>query len=416
MSARITSADLDDWSRRRDSEGHLPTLVRRLIMASVRPDWIRMPAAEGVALAGLDGVVSVTGGSHPYVPAGNSVWELGTNEKRKAKATADYTKRTDETPADERKNLTYVCVLSRKWGSGDKWIKEMKELDHGWKDIIVLAADELALWLEGCPGVEAWLREHLGKGSLGDIGIADWFTRWSAHTHPATPYASLTAGRRKDVIRLLNALDTAPTDAFTIAASSAEEAVAFTAAALRLGPEPLPEDPSDTTVEEEPLPDPDIRTPEHLEALRERTVVITEDAGWRRWSTHHTPHILIPLFTPDSIGAAIDAGHNVVLPKAARTAHEDGRLQPLDPHKAAEAWRATGLDFYKAHDYALAARRNLGTLRRRLSRHGHQTPAWATGPNAPLLASALLAGAWDADKQGDERPSSPLPEAPTGPS
>lgn len=401
MSVHITNTDLDDWSRRRDSEGHLPTLVRRLIMASVRPDWIRMPAAEGVALKGLDGVVSVAGACHPYVPVGNSVWELGTNEKRKAKATADYMKRTEDTPADERKNLTYVCVLSRKWGSGDKWVKEMKTLDHGWKDIIVLAADELALWIEGCPGVEAWLLEHLGKASLGDIGIADWFTRWSVQTHPATPEASLTAGRRKDVIRLLNALDAAPTDAFTIAASSVEEAVAFTAAALSIGPVPLPKNPSDKDAAEERKSDSDIRTPEHLEALRERTIVITEEAGWRRWSTHHTAHILIPLFTPDSIGEAIDAGHHVVLPKAARTAHEEGRLQPLDPHKAAEAWQATGLDFYRAYAYARAARRNLGTLRRRLSRHGHQTPAWAAGANAPLLASALLAGAWDADKEGD---------------
>jgi hypothetical protein len=68
MSVRITNADLDDWSRRRDSEEHLPTLIRRLIMASIRPDWIRMPAAEGVALAGLDGVVSATGSSHRASP------------------------------------------------------------------------------------------------------------------------------------------------------------------------------------------------------------------------------------------------------------------------------------------------------------------------------------------------------------
>ncbi len=240
--ARLTNADLDDWSRRRDSEGHLPTLVRRLIMASVRPTWIRMPAAEGVALAGLDGVVTVSGGAPPYVPAGDSVWELGTNEKRRAKATSDYDKRTAETPEDDRKHITYVCVLSRKWGSGEKWITEMKARGDEWKDIIVLAADELALWLESCPGVEAWLREHLGKSSLGDIGIDDWFTRWSRQTQPATPAALLTAGRRKDVIRVLNAFDTSP-DSITVAAASVEEAVAFIAAALLLGPEPLPQAP-----------------------------------------------------------------------------------------------------------------------------------------------------------------------------
>jgi hypothetical protein len=412
MNARLASGDLDDWSRRRDSDGHLPTLVRRLIMATVRPDWIRMPAAEGVALSGLDGVVRVSGGAPPYVPAGDSVWELGTKEAKKAKATEDYEKRTDQTPLAERKQTTYVCVTSRRWGAGAKWVTEMKARGDGWKDIVVLAADELALWLEDCPGVEAWLREHLGKGSLGDIGISDWFARWSKQTEPPTPAGVLTAGRRKDVIRLLDAFDTTP-DAVTVAASSVEEAVAFVAAALHLGPEPLPQPTGEAPANQgtqgedgdQPAdaakPDPAIRRSEHLEALRERTIVILDEDGWRRWSAHAAPHILIPLFVPDSVADAIDAGHHVVLPQAARAARENGRLLPLDPHAATTAWQSTGVDFYKAQAYALASRRNLGSLRRRMNRYGRQTPEWANGPSAALLASALLAGAWEAETEGD---------------
>jgi hypothetical protein len=105
MSAHLTSTELDDWSRRRDSEAHLPTLVRKLLMATVRPDWIRMPAAEGVALSGLDGVVKVSGGAPPYVPAGDSAWECGTNAGKRSKATKDYEKRTEKTPARERAGL-----------------------------------------------------------------------------------------------------------------------------------------------------------------------------------------------------------------------------------------------------------------------------------------------------------------------
>ncbi|MGO4604520.1 hypothetical protein [Terrabacter sp. 2YAF2] len=400
MGVHITSGDLDEWSRRRDSEGHLPTLVRRLIMASVRPDWIRMPAAEGVAQPGLDGIITISSSTHPYVPVGDSVWEIGTKQSQRAKAIEDYAKRTDETRVEVRRNTTYVAVTNRRWSEGDTWIADMKARGDQWKEITVLTADELAIWLEDCLGPEGWLREHLGKGSLGDISLPDWFARWSRQTQPATPDASLTAGRRKDVTRLLDTLDAPSAEAFTVAASSVEEGVAFIAAALRLGPDPLPKDPT-TTEADDPEPDPDVRTPEHLEALRERAIVIADEAGWRRWSIHRTPHVLIPLFIPDSIGDAIDLGHHVVLPTVARTAHDKGRLQPLDPLKAAEAWRETGIDFYKAHDYALAGRRNLGTLRRRLNRHGHQTPAWASGADAPLLASALLAGAWNADRGGD---------------
>jgi hypothetical protein len=411
LAVRLTSADLDDWSRRKDSEGHLPTLVRRLIMATVRPDWIRMPAAEGVALAGLDGVVSVSGGAPPYVPAGDSVWELGTNEAKRKKAVDDYEKRTKATPEEERAKTTYVCVLSRRWGSGARWVADMRARDDGWKDIVVLAADELALWLESCPGVEAWLREHLGMGSLGDIGISDWFARWSKQTDPQTPAGVLTAGRRQDAIRVLDAFDASPS-AVPVAASSVEEAVAFVAAALLLGPGPDPaatesEVPSSDAIggdadEPEPKPDPAIRRPETLEALRERTIVIEDQDGWRRWSMHAVPHILVPLFIPDSASDAIDTGHHVVLPQLARAAHQDGRLLPLDPQAATTAWQATGADFYRAQEYAFASRRNLGSLRRRLSRYGQQVPVWAAAPSASLLASMLLAGGWDAGAEGDQ--------------
>jgi hypothetical protein len=407
MSAHLTSTELDDWSRRRDSEAHLPTLVRKLLMATVRPDWIRMPAAEGVALSGLDGVVKVSGGAPPYVPAGDSAWECGTNAGQRSKATEDYEKRTEKTPAEERARTTFVFVTSRRWGAGEKWVSDMKARGDGWKDIVALAADELAIWLEMCPGVEAWLGEHLGARSLGDIGIGDWFARWSQQTNPALPPGVLVAGRRGDVLRLLDAFDGSP-GVVPVRAASVEEAVVFVAAALELGPGPDPaakeagQGTDGEAKEKAPEDDPSFRRPEKHEALRERTIVIEDVDGWRRWSVHSTPHILVPLFVPTSVDASVDAGHQVVLPQLARSGHEDGRLGPLDPHEARVAWEGVGVDFHKAQEYALACRRNLGSIRRRLSRHGRQEPAWAQGASASLLASALLAGGWQADREGDQ--------------
>ncbi|WP_421735721.1 hypothetical protein [Cellulomonas sp.] len=406
MSTHLTSTDLDDWSRRRDSEAHLPTLVRKLVMATVRPDWIRVPAAEGVALPGLDGVVNVAGGAPPYVPVGASAWEFGTSAGQRKKAVDDYEKRTRETTAEERATTTFVAVTSRRWGAGAKWVADMKERGDGWKDIISLAADELALWLETCPGVEAWLGEHLGIRSLGDIGIGDWFTRWSRQTNPAMPPGVLVAGRGTDVLRVLDALDGSPT-VVPVRAPSIEDAVAFVAATLlvRSKPNPASGDQADGAPGhvqvDAPGVDAQSRRPEKLEALRERTIVVTDSDGWRRWSVHATSLILVPLFVPDSIDGAVDAGHHVVLPLLARSGHE-GRLPPLDPHAAAAAWEATGVEFYKSQEYALACRRNLGSIRRRLSRYGRQEPPWAQGASSALLASALLAGGWQADRAGDQ--------------
>ena len=406
MSAHLTSTDLDDWSRKRDSEAHLPTLVRKLIMATVRPDWIRMPAAEGVALPGLDGTVNVSVGAPPYVPAGDSAWECGTERGVRAKAIKDYNKRTKETDTAERARTTFVFVTSRRWGAGKKWSDDMKAKGDGWKDIVALAADELAIWLEICPGVQAWLGEHLGVRSLGDTAVTDWFHRWSLQTFPETPAGVLVAGRRKDVIRVLDALDTSP-GVIDVAARSAEEAIAFVAAAMAVGPgddpeaEAKPADDEVVTSDETRPTDPAIRSKDHLEALRERTIVIEDIDGWRRWSVHVTPHILIPAFLPDSIGAAVDAGHHVVLAQAVRTGKELGRLPKLDPHIAATAWQEVGVDFYKSQSYGLAARRNLGSIRRRLTRHGRQSPEWATGAAAAQLAAVLLAGNWSVSRDGD---------------
>lgn len=70
MVAAVTGNDLDTWSRTRDAEGHLPTLVRRLIVVTAGPEGIRMPAAEAVRTPGFDGRVLAPVGCPPWVPAG----------------------------------------------------------------------------------------------------------------------------------------------------------------------------------------------------------------------------------------------------------------------------------------------------------------------------------------------------------
>ena len=76
MTELLTATDLEQWSERNDSREHLPTLVRRLILAVAAPETLRMPAAEAVGLPGLDGEVTSLSGAPPFVPSGRSVWEL----------------------------------------------------------------------------------------------------------------------------------------------------------------------------------------------------------------------------------------------------------------------------------------------------------------------------------------------------
>lgn len=98
MSIRLTGTDLNQWSARRPAQGELPAVVRQLIMATAQPARIVFPADEGIAMPGLDGILTVTGEAGPFVPNGASVWEASTNGNPKSKATDDYKKRTSQTP------------------------------------------------------------------------------------------------------------------------------------------------------------------------------------------------------------------------------------------------------------------------------------------------------------------------------
>ncbi len=86
----VDATDLDCWANRRDAQGRLPQLIRRLILATVDDiSLIEFRAGEGVQLGGWDGIVEVEVGN-AFVPKGLSVWEMGTNRDPKGKAEDDY--------------------------------------------------------------------------------------------------------------------------------------------------------------------------------------------------------------------------------------------------------------------------------------------------------------------------------------
>jgi len=80
-------------------------------------EWLDMPAEEGVASPGWDGVVECPVGNQ-FMPAGRSVWEQPTAQKNAhSKACKDYDKRRENTPPGERAELTYVAVGCAPWTS-----------------------------------------------------------------------------------------------------------------------------------------------------------------------------------------------------------------------------------------------------------------------------------------------------------
>jgi hypothetical protein len=394
----LTAQDLDDWSPRLDARSHLPTLIRRLIFASVRPDQVVIPDAEGTGAPGLDGILFSAAGAPPYVPVGRSAWEFKTSGDPQKELGEDYRKRTKQLSDEDRARTTIVLVTTRIWDRAkvDAWIKRREK--DGWAEIRVITAEDLATWLPQCPGVLGWLEEHCGRNPYGRTALRDFWVEWSNQTEPAVPPALLLAGRAKDREHLLDVVGSTATD-HVIATRTEDEAIGFVAAILLVDPETTSADDDDRT-EDERAADA-AADASRREALLERAIVVHDTNAWRWLASHHDSLILIPSATCEpTIDAAVAAGHHVLLPRVARPG--DDSLAKLDRGEARAAWERAGVPFDVADELARAARRSLTSLRRRRGRAGHlRRPDWASGTDSTLLGPLLLAGAWDTGFAGD---------------
>lgn len=399
----VTAADLDDWSRRLDARANLPTLVRRLILASVNPEQIVIPAAEAIGQPGLDGIVVAHTSTSPYVPAGGSAWEFGTGADAAKKASSDYLKRTRQLSDAERASTTIVVVTSRAWDAGarDAWVQRRATRD-GWAGVVALTAEDLATWLPTCPGVLRWLEGHLGRNPEGSTSLRDWWHEWANQTIPPIPPAVLVAGRAQQFDDLISQLSSAPAEQ-VVATRTEDEALAFVAASLLVDSLAPEDDDSDdearSRAEQSAHPERSKR-----EALIERTIVVNDSGAWRSWILHHTGLILIPTAQciDPPLDEAVNRGHHVVLPRVAGAS--EPALNPLDRGAATDAWRATGQSFEAADALAKGARRSLTSLRRRYGRTGRMNgPEWATGAKASVLAPLLLLNGWNLKFEGDAR-------------
>jgi hypothetical protein len=145
------AADIEDWAQTMVARSDFPRLVRNLIrQTNDQVPTLRMPGGEGSAIPGYDGIVVALRGT-PFVPAGRSVWELGTDADPSRKATDDYKERTDNPIGEDQPNTTFVFVTPRRWPNKDKWIASRKA-QSPWKEIVVFDVYDIEAALDAAPG------------------------------------------------------------------------------------------------------------------------------------------------------------------------------------------------------------------------------------------------------------------------
>ncbi|RYH67250.1 MAG: DNA-binding protein [Alcaligenaceae bacterium] len=383
----ITARDIADWSARgnKAAQSLLPELVRRLIDES-RPritlTKVHIPIGDATSQAGWDGMVTAKGEDR-YIPNGASAWEMGVGEPA-GKAQGDYVKRT-KTPINVKpKETTFTFVTTQDWPEGSAWItRKKKETNYSWKDIRVLDATDLEAWIEVSPATKAWFMKKLGRPQYGVMDIESYWNKWRTETNPPMSRGVVVAGRQKQEKALLEQLEGRGSNAVTVVANSAKEAVAFIAATI-MG----------------------LLDEKYGEYASSILVVETEEAWNEVVASAPTPLVLIPAFTDiDGYSEAISKGHTVVnaLDKSANYDKESAIILATPRrHDVKDELVKMGVPEKQAEDFAPQGRSSIQSLWRRLAIvPSIQRPEWASDHSA--LIPSMLIGKWSEKRDDDKR-------------
>ena len=226
-----TATDIVAWANKRDAQGLMPILLRRLIHGSVPSiRSISFPGGDSVQIGGFDGEVDVEIGN-AWVPEGKSVWESGCNKGVKGKADGDYEKRTKKVRAKERRERMFLFVTPRRWSSKNTWAQR-RRAEKKWKNVRCLDADDIEQWAERTLSAAFWLSEQIGLASSGFVTAQRYWNTWANASKPPFPRELILAGRSHEMNKLIEALKSPSGRSTTISADSREEALAFACAAL----------------------------------------------------------------------------------------------------------------------------------------------------------------------------------------
>lgn len=189
---------------KRNTEGLLPELVKRLIHNSYPTAKLRMPSFDDVWAPGFDGVVDCPEDGQ-FISAGKSIWEFGTNADSLEKINSDYRKRTDEPKGINKPETVFYLVISKIWAYRQS-ITEWEEAHRkDWKDVHIYDASKLCDWINSEPAVCAWLLEQYGdEKTLRFSSVREAWRSFSSQTDPPMHSSMFINGRENALSSFAN--------------------------------------------------------------------------------------------------------------------------------------------------------------------------------------------------------------------
>ncbi len=376
----IKARQIADWAAANiEARERLPVLLRRLVHATGRElRHVDFPGYDNAQRHGWDGWLEA-GAAAPWVPEGRSGWEFGVDQRPSAKAERDYQARLSKIPPSERAECTFVFVTPRNWKDKDRWARG-KEAAGDWKAVRALDASDLEQWLETTIAPRIWLAREFGIPMEGFETLDRFWSWWVEASDPPLTPAIFAPSVAAHVKKFKKWLETPPDRAFTVAADSREEAVAFIACLLR----------------HENIPDRD----------HDRAVVFKSASPLRTLASSSSPFMPIVCSeeTEREIAALYRQRHCIVVrPRNAVDWEPDVAVDLLSHGAFEEALADMGIERDRFDRLANESGRSPTVLRRRLSQTvAIRTPPWAEEEAvARRLIPMALAGAWHSGSKTD---------------
>jgi len=373
----IDEKALETWAGRLDARETVMAMIADLIRMTIDDaSRFRFPSGEASQLRGWDGDLE-TSEAKGFVPAGKSKWEFGTGPGA-AKATADYEKRTKQTPAAEMAMNTLVLVNLGSWDTPRKKIPEWEDdrrREGKWKDVRYIEGVQIVEWLKAHPAIAARYARNVLKTAPreGALSTDEYWDEFSTQFKPQLSEKVVIADRQQEADALIARLQ-GQAESFMLGAEAAEDVIAFAVAAIRTAA-------------------PSIR--EHLES---RTLIVRTEAAARFLATQ-TKMAFIATGTAEPLVGVLAKNCPTLSAATGAQAKRGPMLNRPTASGMVPGFIEMGMDHGQGYELAHRCGRSLTILKRLIKNAPVADPAWVAQSTA--LKPALLAGGWSSDLQAD---------------
>lgn len=377
----IDRTEIELWGKQFDAKGNFPKLIAKLIRETTpKSTTLQVPSGSAVNMGGWDGIVHCSEDTG-YVPAGVSLWEIGTNGNS-TKANADYIKRTAESLGFNKNEACFIFITTNVWENKDDWAKSKIE-EKIWKDVKVYDSVDIAEWLENsqvsCRWFSILTKNHPYDGIY---NVEEYWKMLSIGPKGQLPPKIVTSGRELQSKTLLEFL-MGPPALKAVKASTKEEAIAFIIASAML---------CDS---------------HSKELFLSRSVVVHDEHKFHGLRINKNAINLIARLdvTGQLYVAAHDNGHHVLVPLGPDDSFGSQDiidLPRIDRNGQIEALEEMGLSREDAHKYSKEAGRDY-TILKRLLGFVMDESKWKYQDKINEIIPALLIGRWDENKEGDRK-------------